>query len=113
MYKLKFLITQIRQDYKENKIVLQFYETPASTLAGSNKRKARIPIPLAPISGIFASLRQAAGNSNVKQSRENRASLIFQTIDQQVSGRLNLGDSMLSYISSKKTLNFSADLPKS
>jgi hypothetical protein len=69
--------------------VLRFYETPASTFAGSNKRKAKIPIPVAPIREIFASRRQAAGNSNLKQSCENRASLIFQTIYQQVSGSLN------------------------
>ena len=44
-----------------NKIVLRFYETPAVKTAGSDWRKAKIPIPAAPISGIFATLRQATG----------------------------------------------------
>ena len=35
-----------------NKIVQRFYETPEALSSGSNKRKAKIPIPAAPKTGF-------------------------------------------------------------
>jgi hypothetical protein len=52
------------QDKTKNKIVLRCYETPASKLSGSYLSYDFIP--LRPKDGIFASLQQAAGNSNLK-----------------------------------------------
>jgi hypothetical protein len=43
----QFLITDIRI-----KIVQRFYETPEDLSSGSNKRKAKIPIPAAPKTGF-------------------------------------------------------------
>ena len=52
-----------------NKIMLRFYETRLCRSTGEKfiRQRAKIPIPVAPICGIFATLRQASGNSNLNK----------------------------------------------
>jgi hypothetical protein len=46
------LLFNLDIELSQNKIVQRFYETPEGLSSGSNKRKAKIPIPAAPKTGF-------------------------------------------------------------